>query len=115
MKKFVLIPDSFKGTLTSKEICEILSMQINNVFGESQIISVPVADGGEGSVECFLSAIGGKKVNLQCKNPFFEDMQSYYGLMPNNVAVVEMATCAGLPLAENRKNPNIIKIYRRNI
>ena len=111
MKKFILIPDSFKGTLSSKEICQILSNKINEVFGECEIISIPVADGGEGSVDCFLSAMGGKVVNVVCKNPFFEDMQSFYGITDNNVGIVEMATSAGLPLAENRKNPKITTTY----
>lgn len=111
MKKFILIPDSFKGTLSSKEICQILSNKIKEVFGESDIISIPVADGGEGSVDCFLSAMGGQTISLTCKNPFFEDMQSFYGVTSNKVAIVEMATCAGLPLAEGRKNPKITTTY----
>ena len=60
MKKIVLIPDSFKGTLSSKTICEIMESQIKEIFPNASIIKIPVADGGEGSVDCFLSAMGGE-------------------------------------------------------
>ena len=61
MKKAVLIPDSFKGTLSSIKICEIIKERINARFPSCKVISVPVADGGEGSVDCFLSALGGER------------------------------------------------------
>lgn len=106
MKKFVLIPDSFKGTLSSKEICEIMSNKINEHFDDAEIISIPVADGGEGSVDCFLSALGGEKITLTCKGPFGQDMQGFYGVLNGGeTAVIEMAAAAGLPLVENNKNP----------
>lgn len=106
MKKFLLMPDSFKGTMSSIRICEIMSECIGKIFPDSIINSVPVADGGEGSVDCFLTAVGGKKVEVRCKNPYFEDMTAYYGLINGGkVAVIEMAVCSGLPLVENRKNP----------
>lgn len=106
MKKFVLIPDSFKGTLSSSQICQIMGDRIANFFPDALIKSIPVADGGEGSVDCFLTALGGEKVYANCKNPYFEDMQGYYGLINNGqTAVIEMAVCAGLPMVEDRKNP----------
>ncbi|MFA9423933.1 MAG: glycerate kinase [Sedimentibacter sp.] len=112
MKKAVLIPDSFKGTLSSKEICTIISKSINKYFPECKIISIPVADGGEGSVDCFLSALGGEKIYETVKNPYFEDMQAYYGLLNNGeTAVIEMASCAGLPLVEGRKDPRKTSTY----
>ncbi len=106
MKKVVVIPDSFKGTLSATKICEIVSAKVKEYFPACEVVSIPVADGGEGSVECFLTALGGKKVYLKAKNPFFEDIDSFYGLIDNgNTAVIEMAACAGLPLVEERKNP----------
>ena len=53
MKKVILIPDSFKGTLSSMQICDIWSAKVQEYFPECQIVSIPVADGGEGSVDCF--------------------------------------------------------------
>jgi glycerate kinase len=112
MKKFVLIPDSFKGTLSSTEICSIMSNGIKKHYPDAQVVSIPVADGGEGSVDCFLTALGGEKVFLTCKNPYFEDMQGFYGLINNGTtAVIEMASTAGLPLVENRKNPMLTTTY----
>jgi glycerate kinase len=112
MKKAVLIPDSFKGTLSSKQICEILSNKINEYFPDCEVISIPVADGGEGSVDCFLSALGGEKLSVTVKNPYFEDMESFYGLIDGGkTAVIEMASCAGLPLVEDRKNPKETTTY----
>lgn len=106
MKKIVLIPDSFKGTLSSKEICEIIKSRINAHYNGVEVVSIPVADGGEGSVDSFLTALGGEKIIAECKNPYFEDMQGFYGLINGGqTAVIEMAACAGLPLVENRKNP----------
>lgn len=106
MKKFVLIPDSFKGTLSSQQICDIMSDKIKEHFDGAKIVSIPVADGGEGSVDCFLSALGGQKVKCKSVSPYFEDITSFYGLIDNGeTAVIEMASCAGLPMVENNKNP----------
>jgi glycerate kinase len=106
MKKIVLIPDSFKGTLSSKQICKIIEKKVNEHFPSCQVVSIPVADGGEGSVDAFLTALGGEKVTVTTKNPFFEDMESFYGLIDDgSTAVIEMAASAGLPLVEDRKNP----------
>ena len=106
MKKFILIPDSFKGTLSSSKVCDIMKDRILNCFPDAKVISIPVADGGEGSVDCFLTALGGQKVYCECSNPYFEKMQGFYGLIENGkTAVIEMACASGLPLVEDRKNP----------
>lgn len=106
MKKIVLIPDSFKGTLSSTQICEIISAEIKKQFSDCEIISIPVADGGEGSVDCFLSALGGEKITAMVSGPHLEKMESYFGYLPeSSTAVIEMASCAGLPLVENQKDP----------
>ena len=106
MKKIVLIPDSFKGTLSSKQICEIVSAEITQQFPNCEIVSIPVADGGEGSVDCFLSALGGEKITTIASGPHLEQMKSSFGYLPeSSIAVIEMASCAGLPLVENQKDP----------
>ncbi len=110
--KFVLIPDSFKGTLSSTQICNIVKERVEAYFPQSEIVSIPVADGGEGSVDAFITAVGGEKITVIVKNPYFEDMESYYGLIDEGrTAVIEMASCAGLPLVENRKNPKLTTTY----
>lgn len=106
MKKIVLIPDSFKGTMTSIEICDLMSSAIKKHYPGAIIVSIPVADGGEGSVRCFLEALKGEKIEVKAMNPLMEEIDSFYGLVDNgNVAIVEMAACAGLPLIEDRKDP----------
>ena len=112
MKKVLLIPDSFKGTLSSAEICTIMETAIRDHFPDCRALSVPVADGGEGSVDCFLTALGGERVTVKVKGPFFEDIEAAYGLLADGkTAVVEVASCAGLPLAEGRKNPETATTY----
>ena len=112
MKKILVIPDSFKGTLSSKTICNIMRERIGAFFPQTEVVTIPVADGGEGSVECFLSAVGGDWISCRAANPYFEEMQAFYGILQGGrTAVVEMAACAGLPLVETRKNPLLTTTY----
>jgi glycerate kinase len=100
MKKFLLIPDSFKGTMSSAEICGIMAASIKKFYPDAEVIKIPVADGGEGSVEAFLSAVGGEKKELFVKGPFFNEVPAFYGLIDGGkTAVIEMAASSGLPLA----------------
>lgn len=98
MKKFILVPDSFKGTLSSTQICDIMREEIDSIFPDAEICAIPVADGGEGSVDAFLTAVGGEKKYVTVKNPYGADMVGFYGKLSDTLAVVEMAAAAGLPL-----------------
>lgn len=111
MERYVLVPDSFKGTLRSGEICNILQEEILRVKPDAEVVAIPVADGGEGSVDAFLTAVGGKKVDVPCHGPHMEEMRGFYGLLPDGTAVVEMAAAAGLPLAGNRLEPDKTTTY----
>ena len=111
MKKIILIPDSFKGTMSSTEICSIMKAEILKHFPQTEIVSIPVADGGEGSVDAFLSAIGGKKVQVNVKGPYFENLESYYGILSDNTAVVEMSAAAGLPLVGQNRHAELTTTY----
>lgn len=112
MSRFILIPDSFKGSLSSNDICAAMSKALRSQFPGSEIISIPVADGGEGTVDAFLAACGGDKVVLTVKGPFMEDMQSFYGLIEGGrTAVIEMAACAGLPLVGSNLHPDRTTTY----
>lgn len=112
MKKFILIPDSFKGTMSSDTVCRIMARMIGRQYPQAEIVSIPVADGGEGSVDCFLSALGGEKREVRAAGVFGEEMTGFYGLLPDKqTAVVEMACCAGLPLAEGRLDPMTATTY----
>lgn len=111
-QRFVLVPDSFKGTMSSLEICQVLREKILQHQPSASVRALPVADGGEGSVDAFLSAMGGQKVFVRVQNPFGEEMEAFYGLVDEGrTAIIEMAACAGLPLAEGRLNPEITTTY----
>lgn len=111
MKKIVLIPDSFKGTMSSIEICRIMKEQILIHYPLANVISIPVADGGEGSVDAFLTAMGGHRVFVEVKGPYMEKMQAYYGVVGSDTAIVELAVCAGLPLVDENKHPDQTTTY----
>ncbi len=111
MKKAVVIPDSFKGTISSERICEIFGEKINKIFPTCEVVKIPVADGGEGSVDCFLNALGGERIAASVSDPYGEKIEAEYGIINGDTAVIEMAACAGLPLAEDRKNPEFTTTY----
>ena len=111
MERYVLVPDSFKGTLSSREICEILREEILRVRPAAEVIAVPVADGGEGSVDAFLAAMGGQRVEVPVHGPHMEEMTGFYGLLPDGTAVIEMAAAAGLPLVGERLEPDTATTY----
>jgi len=107
MQNFILVPDSFKGTLSAIEVCNIMKSSIKNLYKDANIISVPVADGGEGTVDAFLYALGGEKKSVWVSDAFNEQkILAHYAMLKDNIAVIEMATCAGLPLVKNRLEPD---------
>lgn len=112
MEKILLVPDSFKGTLSSRQVCQVMAGQLHRFFPQAQVKSIPVADGGEGSVEAFLAAAGGERRMLTVTGPFGEPVEAFYGILGDGrTAVIEMAACAGLPLAEGRLNPERATTY----
>ncbi|MDD3839505.1 MAG: glycerate kinase [Clostridia bacterium] len=106
MKKIVIASDSFKGTMSSVEVCKIIQKGIHNIRPDIKTIIVPIADGGEGTVEAYLAAIGGTRIDLKVKDPLFREIDSFYAILPDKkTAVIEMAAASGLPLVEEEKNP----------
>lgn len=106
MKKIVFAPDSFKGTMSSIEVCDIMDKAFRTIKPDVETVKIPIADGGEGTVDAFLYAVGGEKVFVKVKNPLFEDIDSFYCILKDRkTAVIEMAAASGLPLIEDRKNP----------
>ena len=98
--------DSFKGSLTSGKTAELLSKAAREVFGECECSSVPVADGGEGTVEAVIAAEHGEKVAVKVYGPLMEEAESYYGVFGGDKAVIEMAAASGLPMVpEELRNP----------
>ncbi|MBR4035304.1 MAG: glycerate kinase [Oscillospiraceae bacterium] len=110
MKKIILIPDSFKGTITAAEFCSISADILQNYFPQAEILSFPLADGGEGTTDTFLQLDGYTKVTTTVKNAFMEDISAYYAVK-GHTAVMEMAMCASLPSAKGRENPATTTTY----
>ena len=111
MSKYVLIPDSFKGTMSSRDICRIVAEEIYAQEPDAEVCAIPVADGGEGTVEAFLTAVGGQQVAVACTGPYGEPITACYGLLPDGTAVVEMAAAAGLPMVGENRDPERTTTY----
>lgn len=111
MKKVVIIPDSFKGTMSSQTVCDNIYQAIKAHHPEAEIIAIPVADGGEGTVDAYLAAVGGIRKTCVVTGPLFEKITTYYGILNDGTAVIEMASCAGLPLVEGKKDPMLATTY----
>lgn len=105
MKHFVLAPDSFKGTLSAAQVCNIQARAIRDHFPDADIRAIPMADGGEGMVDAYLGIIGGKRILVSVTAPLGGIAEAAYGLLPDGSAVMEMAAAAGLPLVLGRENP----------
>ena len=110
MKKCIVISDSFKGTLSSLEICDIARQSIPRIFPECEVVTVPVADGGEGTVECFVEAIQAVPVTVDVTGPYGEPIQATYARSGSR-AVVEMACAASLPMVGERRNPELTTTF----
>lgn len=110
MKKCIVVSDSFKGSLSSLEICNIAQASIPKFFPDCQIITLPVADGGEGTVDCFIQALSGQRVTIPVAGPYGETVQASY-CRDGTRAVIEMSAAAGLPLAEKHLNPEETTTY----
>ena len=105
--RFIFAPDSFKGSLSAMESCDILERVARSVFPGVETVSVPVADGGEGTVDALLRAMGGTRMKTGVSGPMFAPETAEWGLLPDGVtAVMEMAQASGLPyVPADRKDP----------
>lgn len=98
--RVLIASDSFKGTLSSKEVATSISNAILKKDTNAQIEILPIADGGEGLVDCFKQIIPHKEIVANVTGPNFQKLEAKYILsLDNQTAVIEMASCAGLPLA----------------
>jgi len=104
--------DSFKGTLTSAQTCDLLTKAAKEVFGDCTCSGVPVADGGEGTTDAVIQAAGGEKVDVDVHGPLMEPVKAYYGKLDEKRAVMEMAVASGLPMVpEDKRDPRNTTTY----
>lgn len=111
--KFVLAPDSFKESMTSKQACEAMERGIKKIFKDAQCIQVPMADGGEGTVEALVCATGGTLHQITVTDPLGNSIKSDFGVLGNGkTAVIEMAKASGIQLVKREdRNPLITTTY----
>ena len=103
--KFLFASDSFKGSLTSSRITELLTMAANEVFPGCECVGIPVADGGEGTVTAVINAVNGSTVSAAVHDPLMNIINAQYGVFEDK-AIIEMAAASGLPLVpEKQRDP----------
>ena len=107
-KTFVLAPDSFKESLSAEQACQAMQHGIEKVFTDATFIHVPMADGGEGTVDALVAALAGKQIFCEVTGPLpTQKVQTYFGLLDDaQTAVIEMAKANGIHLLEkSQRNP----------
>jgi len=118
--KIVIAPDSFKGNLTAKEASDAIEIGIRRVFPDAIIAKVPMADGGEGTVQALVDATKGKIVSAEVCDPLGNRIMADFGILgelsgdaiTQKAAVIEMATASGLPLVpRDKRNPMLTTTY----
>lgn len=104
--KLLFASDSFKGTITSEESAQMLTKAAKEIFGEVECDHIPVADGGEGTTEAVIKAVGGKELSVEVHGPLMEKVTAAYGMLDEKRAVMEMAVASGLPMVPaEKRNP----------
>lgn len=113
MTKYVVAPDSFKESMTAKEVCDAMEKGIKKADSAAEVIKVPMADGGEGTVDSLVDATNGQRVIVEVTGPLGNKISAYYGILGNGTtAVIEMAKASGLEIVEKKKrNPMITTTF----
>lgn len=96
--KIVVAPDSFKGTMSAVEVANIICETGKKEYQNLEFVSLPVGDGGEGTMECLIAACNGKKNSLMVEGPLGEQVEAHYGILPDQTVIFEMAEASGLNL-----------------
>ena len=104
--KIVIAPDSFKGSLTARQAADAIERGVRRVTPDADIISIPMADGGEGTVRALVDATGGRLISVRVTGPLGEPVAATYGILGDGTtAVIEMAEAAGLHLVGTTPDP----------
>lgn len=111
--KFVLAPDSFKESMTSKEACEAMEKAIRKVIPDAECIKIPMADGGEGTTEALVESTNGELFEVEVTGPLGNKIKANFGILGNKTtAVIEMASASGIQLVKREeRNPLIATTY----
>lgn len=111
--KIVIAPDSFKESLSADKCAQAIKAGFVDVFPDAEYVCLPIADGGEGTVEAMVAATGGRIVHLVVTGPMGEPVKAFYGLTgEGRTAVIEMAAASGLMLVSPQaRNPMVASSY----
>jgi len=111
--KIIIAPDSFKGNLSALEVANLIEKGIRKVYSEAEIVKVPMADGGEGTVRSLVDATKGRIIRKEVTGPLGKRVKASYGILGDKkTAIIEMASASGLPLVPKKKrNPLLTTTY----
>jgi glycerate 2-kinase len=111
--KILISPDSFKGSLTATQAAEAIAAGVRRALPDAGLVLIPLADGGEGTVEALVNATGGRVVHTPATDPLGNKIESFFGTLGDGEsAVVEMAAASGLPLVpDDLRNPMLTTTY----
>ena len=103
--KILIAIDSFKGSLSSKEAGEAIKSGILRVIPDAEVLISPLADGGEGTVETLVEALGGSLETVRVKGPLFQEVEAHYGILPEskkNTSEASLKTSSKNPLSNGK-------------
>ncbi len=111
--KVVIAPDSYKESLTAMEVATAIENGFKEIMPDAEYIKLPMADGGEGTVQSLVDATGGDIVTVEVTGPLGQPVEGFYGLLGDgSTAVIEMAAASGLHLVElSERNPLLTTTY----
>ena len=111
--RILIAPQSLKGSLTAAEAGSSIAQGVQAVYPKAEIEIVPIADGGEGTVQALVDATNGKIIQQTVTGPLGKPVPAFFGLMGDgSTAAIEMASCAGLPLVPlDQRDPRITTTY----
>ncbi len=111
--RIIVAPDSYKGSLSALAVAQAMERGIHAVFSEAEVLKVPIADGGEGTVEALVAATGGRLLYAEVRGPLGDPVRAHWGISgEGTTAFLEMAAASGLPLVpEGRRDPRVTSTF----
>lgn len=111
--RIIIAPDSYKGSVSALGVAEAMERGVLHIFPNAEIVKIPIADGGEGTVDALVTATGGQKIYQQVQGPLGDPVEAYWGVLGDGeTAIIEMAAASGLPLIpKERRDPRSASTY----